>query len=139
METLAPTVNALSRPFWNAAEKGRLILPHCLETGQPFWPPAPTSPFRTAGAIAWREIEPAGILLSLVVYRRAFQAALAGQLPYGIALIEVAPDVRLLAHVRTSDVALAPVAGARVDLCFRPLMPSGMPVLAVSLSPDLPA
>src|SRR3546814_21111842 len=83
---LAPVVNDLSRPFWDAAEEGRLSLPHCVATGRPFWPPAPASPLRTGGAVAWREIEAAGMLLSMAVYRRAFQAALAGPLPYGIAL-----------------------------------------------------
>src|SRR3546814_8217791 len=73
---LAPVVNDLSRPFWDAAEEGRLSLPHCVATGRPFWPPAPASPLRTGGAVAWREIEAAGMLLSMAVYRRAFQAAL---------------------------------------------------------------
>lgn len=134
METLAPILNDLSRPFWNGAAEGRLVLPHCLETGRPFWPPAPSSPFWTAGAMEWREVKAAGTLLSLVVYRRAFQAVLAAQIPYGIALVEVSPDVRLLAHVRNSDVELAPMPGTHVGLCFRPLVPSGMPILTVSLS-----
>src|SRR3546814_6293290 len=47
---LAPVVNDLSRPFWDAAEEGRLSLPHCVATGRPFWPPAPASPLRTGGA-----------------------------------------------------------------------------------------
>src|SRR3546814_15306248 len=114
---LAPVVNDLSRPFWDAAEEGRLSLPHCVATGRPFWPPAPASPLRTGGAVAWREIEAAGMLLSMAVYRRAFQAALAGQLPYGIALIEVLPEVRLMAHVEEPD--LAPPPGNRGERCFK--------------------
>jgi uncharacterized protein len=137
--SLAPVVNDLSRPYWNGAAEGRLVLPHCVETGQPFWPPAPASPFRTAGAIEWREIKAAGVLLSLVVYRRAFQAALVAQLPYGVALIEVSPNVRLMAHVRDPDVDFAPTPGTPVDLCFRPLVRSDMPVLTVSQARELPA
>lgn len=125
-----PIVNDLSRPFWTAAAKGRLALPHCVATGRPFWPPAPSSPFRTAGGVDWREVAAAGTLLSLVVYRRAFQQELAEALPYGIGLVEVAPGVRLLAHIARPDEGIA--AGDSVRLEFRPLMPQGMPVLAVA-------
>src|SRR3546814_19947892 len=96
-------MRVLFRSCWYAAEEGRLSLPHCVATGRPFWPPAPASPLRTGGSVAWREIEAAGMLLSMAVYRRAFQAALAGQLPYGIALIEVLPEVRLFAHVEENS------------------------------------
>jgi uncharacterized OB-fold protein len=130
-DTLAPLVNDLSRPFWEATADGRLVLPHCRDTGAPFWPPAPTSPFRIAGAVEWREIEAAGILLSLVIYRRAFQNELAAELPYGIALVEVAENVRLLAHVKMPDADDLPGVGTRVGLCFRPLLEAGMAVLTV--------
>lgn len=133
-ERLAPIVNDLSRPFWNAAGGGLLQVPHCVETGRAFWPPAPTSPFRTAGAVEWRSIEAAGTVLSVVVYRRAFQAALAAALPYGIALIEVLPGVRLLAHVEDPDVA--PQPGTRVDLHFRRPQWAETPVLALAPSGD---
>src|SRR3546814_18978031 len=93
---LAPVVNDLSRPFWDAAEEGRLSLPHCVATGRPFWPPAPASPLRNGGAVAWREIEAAGMLLSMAVYPRAFQAPPAGQLPDGLAVIEGLPADRLI-------------------------------------------
>ena len=126
---LTPIVNDLSRPFWTAAAEGRFVLPHCVATDRPFWPPSPASPFRTAGAVDWRAAEAAGTLLSLVVYRRAFQRELASALPYGIGLVEVAPDVRLHAHVARPDDVLA--AGARVLLGFRPLVAQGMPVLSV--------
>ena len=126
---LMPVVNDLSRPFWAAAGEGRLVLPHCVATDRPFWPPSPASPFQTAGAVDWRDVDAAGTLLGLVVYRRPFQGELASALPYGIGLVEVAPDVRLLAHVARPDDGLA--AGAGVRLGFRPLVAQGMPVLSV--------
>jgi uncharacterized OB-fold protein len=131
---LTPVVNDLSRPFWHAAAEGRLDVPHCAETGRAFWPPAPTSPFRTAGPVEWHAIEAAGTLLSLAVYRRAFQAALAAQLPYGIALIEVLPGVRLLAHVEHPDIS--PQPGTRVKLSFRRPQWSEMPVLTLAQPED---
>lgn len=129
-ESLAPAVTDLSRPFWNAASEGRFALPYCVATGCPFWPPAPTSPFRTAGAVEWRDAEAVGIVSSIVVYRRAFQSALAAHLPYGIALVQVARGVRLLVHLDDPDAA--PKPGSRVSLCFRRLAWSETPVLAIA-------
>ncbi len=127
---LMPLLNDLSRPFWTAGEAGRLVLPHCVETGRPFWPPSPSSPFRTAGNIEWRDVEATGTLLSLVVYRRAFQQELASALPYGVGLVELAPGVRLFAHVARPDGGIA--AGDPVRLDFRPLVTEGVPVLVVA-------
>lgn len=127
-EPLAPIVNALSRPFWDSAAAGRLSLPFCAATGRPFWPPSPSSPFARGGAVSWRDAAPEGIVRSLVVYRRAFQQALADRLPYGVALIEVAPGVRLLAHVPDPGAA---AAGDRVRLGFRPLREGELPVLTL--------
>jgi hypothetical protein len=124
-ERLAPIVNALSQPFWDAAAAGRLCLPFCTATDRAFWPPSPSSPFVTGGEVSWRDIPPEGVVRSILVYRRAFQQALADRLPYGVALVEVAPGARLLAHV--PDPAAA-AAGDRVRLGFRPLREGEPPV-----------
>ncbi len=127
---LMPVINGLSRPFWTAAEAGRLVLPHCVETGQPFWPPSPSSPFRTAGKVKWRDVEASGTLLSIVVYRRPFQQELASALPYGIGLVEIEPGVRLFAYIARPDGGIA--AGDPVRLDFRPLVAEGVPALVVA-------
>jgi uncharacterized OB-fold protein len=127
-ERLAAIANALSQPFWDAAAAGRLCLPFCTTTGRFFWPPSPSSPFATGGEVSWRDTPPEGVVRSLVVYRRAFQQALADRLPYGIALVEVAPGVRLLAHVPDPGAA---AAGDRVRLAFRPLRDGELPVLTL--------
>ena len=125
-EPLAPEINSLSQPFWDAAREDRLLLPRCVATGRLYWPPSPTSPFVTAGQVEWRELEPVGTLLSTVTYRRAFQQRFADRLPYGIALVQLA-GVRLQAHVPDPD--RAPAAGARVRLGFRALADDAPPVL----------
>lgn len=127
-EVALPVINDLSRPFWEAAADGRLQLPWCTATGRPFWPPAPTSPFAAGGAVEWREIAPEGVLLSRVTYRRAFQKAFAGRLPYAVGLVEIAPDVRLQAHLSDPDGPETPQAGDRVLLGFEVLVADMIPV-----------
>jgi uncharacterized OB-fold protein len=125
-ETLSPIVNSLSEPFYTAGAEGRLVLPHCVTTGRPFWPPSPSSPFATAGTVEWREVEPRGEVRSIVTYARVFQQALADRMPFAIALVELAEGVRLQAHVADPE---SLVAGNRARLIFAPLAPDLPPVL----------
>ena len=128
-EPIAPIVNSLSAPFWDAAGEGRLVLPHCLATDRAFWPPSPTSPFVTAGAVEWRPAEPKGVLRSRVVYRRTFQKILEARPPYAIGLVELRSRVRLQAHIADPDADDAPKAGDAVTLHFAPLVEGNPPVL----------
>lgn len=116
-ETADPIVNALNRPYWEAAARGELVLPCCAATGVAFWPPGPISPFVDAG-VEWRAVDPHGTVRALAVYRRGFQQAFAARLPYGIALVTLACGVRLLAHVPSADDPAAPRPGDAVRLRF---------------------
>lgn len=126
-ETALPLHNDLNRPFWDGAEAGTLMLPHCRDSGRPFWPPSPLSPF-TGGLVNWAECDGVGTIESLVVYRRAFQQAFAHLLPYGIALVALDCGVRLLAHVSRPDDPAAPATGCRVAIGFDILLAGGPPL-----------
>lgn len=126
-ELVDPVVNDLNRPFWNGAERGELVLPHCGGTGRAFWPPSPVSPF-DGGPVTWRAVSAEGVVTASVTYARLFQQALAANMPYAVAEVELASGARLLAHMR--DPALAR-PGDRVRLHFAPLAGGGMPVLMV--------
>lgn len=134
-EPAAPIVNDLSRPFWDAANAGRLLLPFCAATGTAFWPPSPSSPYVQGGAVEWREIPAEGVLLSRVTYRRAFQQAFADRLPYAVGLVELLPGLRLQAHLSDPDAAAAPKAGDRVRLAFQALVSGGPPVPVIEALP----
>jgi uncharacterized OB-fold protein len=123
-ETAAPAVNTLNMPFWQAAGDGRLVLPFCPATSRYFWPPSPSSPFVTAGAVEWREAEPAGVLKTAVTYRRSFQKAFEDRMPYGIGLVALDCGPRLQVHMAAPE----PVPGARVTVGFAVLVPGGPPV-----------
>lgn len=120
----APAINALNRPFWDAASQDILIMPHCIDTGSAFWPPGPISPF-TGGAVDWRRVMPIGEMVGLVTYRRAFQAAFADHMPFGIALVALDAGPRLQVHVPDPDGAAVPRPGDRVRIHFRPVFAGG--------------
>lgn len=124
-EPVGPVVNTLNAPFWEAAADGRLVLPHCRTTGQAFWPPSPASPFITGGAVVWREVEPTGTLRAVAVYRRSFQKAFAGLMPYSVGLIELDAGPRLQIHIRASDDPGVPKSGDRVRIVFARIVDGG--------------
>lgn len=125
-ESIDPVVNALNRPFWDAADEGRLVLPHCVDSGRPFWPPSPVSPF-SGGAVDWRAVAPLGRVMTVVTYQRPFQQAFASLIPYAVAQVDVA-GVRLQVHV-PAGVTVA--ADDEVEIGFRRLRDDGraMPVI----------
>lgn len=125
--SIAPPVNDLNAPFWEAAARGELLLPHCVASGRAFWPPSPCSPF-CGGAVAWRPAAPAGIVESVVVYRRSFHPAFASLMPYGIAQLALDAGPRLQVHVPGPDAPDAPCAGDRATLVFRRLLAGAPPI-----------
>jgi hypothetical protein len=127
-QIVAPLRNALNAPFWAAAERSVLALPTCVASGRAFWPPSPVSPFVTAGAVAWREAEPVGMLRSIAVYRRVFLKAFEAVTPFGVGLLELDAGPRLLAHVPYPDDPGAPAVGERAILRFAPIVDGGPPV-----------
>jgi uncharacterized OB-fold protein len=124
-ESVDAIINTLNRPFWNGAAEGRLVLPHCVATATPFWPPSPISPFADGSAVEWREVSATGTVLARVTYRRPFQRTFAGLLPYGIAMVALDCGPRLQAHVRAPDEPGAPGPGDCVTLCFETLLDGG--------------
>ncbi|MBN8605560.1 MAG: OB-fold domain-containing protein [Caulobacterales bacterium] len=128
-DDLQPIINDLNAPFWAGAREGKLVLPYCVATQRPFWPPSPMSPWAEHAAIGWREAPARGVVRAMGVYRRVFLKAFEPLAPYAIALVELAENVRLHAHVADAHGANAPKVGDAVRLHFRVLIESGQPVL----------
>ncbi|WP_109806194.1 Zn-ribbon domain-containing OB-fold protein [Sphingosinithalassobacter portus] len=130
-ESVAAIDNDLWRPFWQAAEERRLVLPFCCVGDRAFWPPSPISPYAGGCEVEWREVARRGRLVSRIVTRRGFQQAFGDLLPYAIGLVELAGDVRLCAHLSDPEAA-AP--DDIVGLEFRVLVDGGQSVLTIVAS-----
>ncbi len=135
-EPVTPIVNALNAPFWAAAQRGELVLPHCVDTGRAFWPPSPISPF-AGGDVDWRAADPRGVVRALAVYRRPFQKAFEPLMPYGVALVELRGGPRLMAHVSDPD-GDAPRVGDAVVIAFQAVLADAPPIPVALKSGDSP-
>lgn len=129
-----PIINALNAPFWDGANVGRLMLPHCAATGAAFWPPSPISPLREGAGVEWREVAPVGVVCAIAVYRRVFLKLFEPLTPFGVALVNVG-GARLQAHVPRAGSTSAPRPGDRVKLSFQVLVHDGAPALVAEEAP----
>jgi uncharacterized OB-fold protein len=100
---IIPGMTDLTRPYWEAAREGRLVVQECGECGTLQHPPMPACPnCRCAchgGVLRWREMSGEGTVYSCTVVRHATHAAFADQIPYVVALVELAEGPRLVTGI----------------------------------------
>jgi uncharacterized protein len=117
-EQIHPIVNDLNRPFWEAAESGRLLLPFCINTQLFFWPPGPFSPFAFPGEVIWKEAECTGVLEAIAIFRRPFQRAFEPHMPYAVGLMCLTAGPRMQVHISRPDSSEAPRVGEAAKIYF---------------------
>ncbi len=94
-------------PFWEHARARRLCFQACAACGLPRHPPTPYCPRCHSGHISWVAAPSAARIYSFTVVRHAADPAVAGNLPYVVALVEFPdlPPVRLVTNLTDTDPA----------------------------------
>ncbi len=124
-----PAQSELSRPYWEAAAQGRLVLQSCTACGKVRHYPRLLCDSCYSDVANWIPASGRGTIHSWTVAHHAFHPAFAPELPYTLVTVDLDQGVRALGRWR-GDVALSlglAVQGgfeAReggVDLVFAPL------------------
>lgn len=124
----SPPPNELSRPHWEAAREGRLVLQCCAACGKLRHYPRLLCDQCYSDAVVWKQASGRGSVHSWTVSHHAFHPGFRDELPYTLVTVDLEEGVRALGRWQ-SEVALSiglPVEGrylARaegVDLVFRP-------------------
>ena len=76
-------------PFWHGLDDGVVRLPQCPACDRWVWPAQPSCPSCLHAELAWREIDPVGIVYSWTRTWYPFVAVRAEQLPYVVVLAEL--------------------------------------------------
>jgi uncharacterized OB-fold protein len=92
-----PRVDDLSRPFWEAANRGELTLQRCRECGQWRYPPSWGCPNCLSEGTEWAPVSGRGALYSWVVFHRSYHPAF--EVPYNVAIVELEEGPRLMSNV----------------------------------------
>lgn len=94
-----PVADADSAPFWDACDRGELIVQWCgrCERHQ-FYPRSHCHRCHGDG-LEWRSVEPAGTVHACTVVHRAPTVAFRERVPYVIALVDLDAGVRMMMNV----------------------------------------
>jgi uncharacterized OB-fold protein len=131
-----------TRPFWDGAARGELVVPRCDACARWVWYPDGACRFCGATSYVWSRVSGRGTLFSWSVVRRAFIPQLADRVPYvtGLVTLEEDPAVRMVTFV-VDAAAEALRAGMPMHVVFRPLRFAGVQgeVVAPLFAPSPPA
>jgi len=133
LPTPRPQVDPETQPYWDAAERGELVLPHCTACARPFWYPRGFCPRCGSDDLSWRPASGRGEVYSYSIVRRA-AGVWADHVPFVLAYVTLPEGVTVQANVvDCSREQLAP--GLRVRAVFERARPEDLPA-ALRFTPD---
>ncbi len=97
-----PIIDSDSKPYWDAAKEGKLLIQRCQDTGKHFFYPRPFVPGTGGRNIEWVEAAGTGIIYSCTVAYRA-GPAFAEDTPFVVAIVTLEEGPRMLSNVITDD------------------------------------
>jgi uncharacterized OB-fold protein len=100
-----------SQPFWDACRRHELVVQRCDSCGRHWFPPSNRCQHCWSPEFTWQPVSGRGRLYSFTVFRRAYAAELADQLPYVVGVVELDEGPRVITNV----VGCEP-ADVRVDM-----------------------
>jgi uncharacterized OB-fold protein len=107
-----PPVNPETKPFWDAAANGTLLLKKCNACGEVHYYPRTLCPFCSSDKTEWLPASGCGTIYSYSVMRRT-------EVPYVIAYVTLEEGVTMMTNIVDCDPDTVRI-GQRVKLSFRP-------------------
>jgi hypothetical protein len=117
----APIEDPSTKPFWDAAREGRLMLGFCRDTQRHFWPVRNTSPFTLSPNVELRAASGHGTIHSFTVMRVAQ--------PYAPAFVELEEGPRIFTNIVDCDLAELRI-GMKVRLEWKRTEGAPLPMFA---------
>ena len=108
----APPVSPETKPFWEAAARGTLLLKRCEACGEPHYYPRTACPFCGSDRTSWQEASGRGTIYSYSVFRRA-------PVPYAIAYVTLEEGPTMMTNIVDTDLDAIRV-GQQVRVRFVP-------------------
>ena len=99
LEKPLPYVDGDTRPFWEGCAKGELRLQRCLKCGAYRHPPSPICQDCLSPDHEWIATSGRGTVYTFVIVHRAFNPAWESEVPYVVAVIELAEGPHILSNV----------------------------------------
>ena len=114
---LLPAPSELTQPYWDAAQKGELVMQFCPSCSQSTFPPRAHCPDCGCAELKWQAVSGRGTIYSYTIAHRPAHPVFAEQCPMAIAVVELEEGPRLISNI--VDVALEKVTvGMAVQVAF---------------------
>lgn len=107
----APVVDPSTKPVWDAAAEGRLLIGRCRDTGRHFYYPRGASPFTLSSNVELVQASGRGTIYSYTVMRVAQ--------PYACAYVELEEGPRIFTNIVDCDFDEIRI-GMKVRVVFKP-------------------
>jgi uncharacterized OB-fold protein len=98
-----PIVNPWARPFWEAARERRLLIQHCRDCHKHVFYPRVACPHCFSGNLEWVQASGRGTVYSYTVVYANAPSAFIADIPYVVAVIQLAEGVRMLSNIVECD------------------------------------
>jgi uncharacterized OB-fold protein len=121
---LLPSPDALTAPFWEAAQRHELVVQRCENCGQLRFPPVPNCPYCSSERYTWRQVAGRGTVYSYIWVHQALRPQFTTRIPYNVAQISLEEDERVIMTadiVELGDTTLA--IGLPVEVVFDDVTP----------------
>ncbi|GHK02695.1 Zn-ribbon domain-containing OB-fold protein [Streptomyces sp. NPDC003753] len=118
-----PDVDAFTRPYWDAAARGRLLVRRCAACGSAHHYPREFCPFCWSDGVTWEPASGRATLYTWSVVHRNDLPPFDGRTPYVAAVVDLAEGPRMMTEV----VGCEP-SGLRVGMALEAAFREGVPV-----------
>ena len=108
----APETNPETKPFWEAAAQGRLLVKKCVTCGQAHFYPRAICPFCGSDKTEWVTASGRGTVYSYSVMRRV-------PVPYALAYVTLEEGVSMMTNIVDCDLDAIRI-GQPVTVAFKP-------------------
>jgi uncharacterized OB-fold protein len=117
-----PEITDLTRPFWDAARQGRLVIQRCAACRHYNHPPRTACDACLSTDLAFEEVSGRGTVWSFTVMHQKSVAGFEDEVPYLTALVELdeQPLLLLVTNLPGGDAGSVRI-GDRVHVTFEPL------------------
>jgi uncharacterized OB-fold protein len=111
-----PDLYVETKPFWEGAAQGKLMLQYCRDTGQFQHYPRPVSIYTGSRNLEWREVSGRGVIYASTTVRIP-GPGVEGRIPLPVVTVELDEGVRIIGNILGAppeEVAI----GKRVELAW---------------------
>lgn len=98
-EKPVPIRTAENAPYWDSAKQHSLQLQHCGACGKFRYPPSSYCPHCLSDETGWQAVTGNGTIYSFILVHQRYDPSFASDLPYNVAIVELAEGPRLVSNI----------------------------------------